>query len=957
MKSVIFKVYEKILKKVAESVCGEEAADASVAAFVRKVAPKDGVCVSSAIDASTIFRPLAAAVVATKRNSVERRTVRAMLCKFFKWSEMCRMEDQVPGFHIGKNACANGKEDFEKLTSEGVLQTEVRSRERFDQNMVSSAINSILSCDNVVYELGETKRIVLDGKYRDVLAILRKQLISFMWDHYVQNGGDESHMSRSAFYRLCRILTCGEDETRTKARGLLLDDNFNALTRIISDLLPDDRAELRHCLDTLRCWLEYGCFADTSLTSCPRHQYQFGLAACDASNNRDACCGPCQGMQALLTHIETLLKRKRANANAMSVVHDCFEKLELYMGHRLRVMNQQRAVSKMLDSLKKQAVQCETLDEAVVTIDFNVNATPVRFGDKMDEHDDENQTKWHGAMAQFWVADVDATAPAEIYEHKLYYHYVSNPANGQMKYTVAALVEAVLIDIKRDLPHIKRVVIRSENVPAYQNAFVVTLLPLIGFSCGIEVTRFLQSEAEDGKSLLEAQFARATTKVKAWVRQGHCCSTPSEFVAALISDGGIPDTAAEVVEYNGGSLQLLAGRVATMAKSFAALAGRVNDIFYEYDHSITSDSRDTSTLGFDVTRCPSVWVRTFKYSEIGLGRLLELDSMAGTCTLHACEDDDMADPMETIETAVEGNNDETQDRVWDKVANGEEDVVESENDNELDLSSEIVLPRRAVGLVTGVRVISEAQIRRRTRKLPCSDGSVADLPASKEPSHTSQKDMVTYAKKYLLAIETGGAKSVVDLSNLFKEMTTLRYRFTNGQDNLQAQLQQGWAQRPSKERMYGVKYLPRYMNDVRGLFERGGADRHDEMCPARVVEVLQSWDTNRYDVPGENEVRGAISQLRAERCKRGLPADGAFEPRKKHRMEPMHADYFQELVTTRPQVGRKEAVLLFRMKFPEATELYSDARLKSKVSILRGMLPKSTPSQGVAIDASHEQAD
>ncbi|KAE9093249.1 hypothetical protein PF010_g17552 [Phytophthora fragariae] len=449
MKSVIFKVYEKILKKVAESVCGEEAADASVAAFVRKVAPKDGVCVSSAIDASTIFRPLAAAVVATKRNSVERRTVRAMLCKFFKWSEMCRMEDQVPGFHIGKNACANGKEDFEKLTSEGVLQTEVRSRERFDQNMVSSAINSILSCDNVVYELGETKRIVLDGKYRDVLAILRKQLISFMWDHYVQNGGDESHMSRSAFYRLCRVLTCGEDETRTKARGLLLDDNFNALTRIISDLLPDDRAELRHCLDTLR-WM---------------------LAAVRA-------------------------------------------RLELYMGHRLRVMNQQRAVSKMLDSLKKQAVQCETLDEAVVTIDFNVNATPVRFGDKMYEHDDENQTKWHGAMVQFWVADVDATAPAEIYEHKLYYHYVSNPANGQMKYTVAALVEAVLIDIKRDLPHIKRVVIRSENVPAYQNAFVVTLLPLIGVSCGIEVTRFLQSEAEDGKSLLEAQFARAATKVK-----------------------------------------------------------------------------------------------------------------------------------------------------------------------------------------------------------------------------------------------------------------------------------------------------------------------------------------------------------------------------------------------------------------------------------------------------------
>ncbi|EGZ24708.1 hypothetical protein PHYSODRAFT_446320, partial [Phytophthora sojae] len=72
-----------------------------------------------------------------------------------------------------------------------------------------------------------------------------------------------------------------------------------------------------------------------------------------------------------------------ANSNALSVVRDCFEKLELYMGHRLRVVNQQRAVSKMLDTLKKQAMQDEGLNEAVVTIDFKLNAEPLSFGEKI----------------------------------------------------------------------------------------------------------------------------------------------------------------------------------------------------------------------------------------------------------------------------------------------------------------------------------------------------------------------------------------------------------------------------------------------------------------------------------------------------------------------------------------------------------------------------------------------
>ncbi|KAG4038331.1 hypothetical protein PC123_g26107 [Phytophthora cactorum] len=187
-------------------------------------------------------------------------------------------------------------------------------------------------------------------------------------------------------------------------------------------------------------------------------------------------------------------------------------------------------------------------------------------------------------MVHFWTAESEATEPEQKFsEQNLYYNYIANADNGQPKFTVAALIEAMLTDIKRDLPQIKCVVARSDNASSYQNEFVAVLLPILGWSNGIEIITFIQTEAEAGKSLLGAQFARAATKVNAWVRKDHHCTTPSQLIGALISDGGMPDTTAETVEYDRGSLQLLSDQIGRLEKSFAALTTKVNDILYEYE--------------------------------------------------------------------------------------------------------------------------------------------------------------------------------------------------------------------------------------------------------------------------------------------------------------------------------------------------------------------------------------
>ncbi|OWY98994.1 hypothetical protein PHMEG_00030092 [Phytophthora megakarya] len=50
-------------------------------------------------------------------------------------------------------------------------------------------------------------------------------------------------------------------------------------------------------------------------------------------------------MNAILNHIIAKVKlNENADARAISEVHDCFEKFELFMDNRLCVVNQQRAI-------------------------------------------------------------------------------------------------------------------------------------------------------------------------------------------------------------------------------------------------------------------------------------------------------------------------------------------------------------------------------------------------------------------------------------------------------------------------------------------------------------------------------------------------------------------------------------------------------------------------------------
>lgn len=84
-------------------------------------------------------------------------------------------------------------------------------------------------------------------------------------------------------------------------------------------------------------------------------------------------------MHKLQNHIIEAVKHEGADGRTICVVHDCFENFELFIGHRLRVINQQRALSEIVDQMSTRGKRGEGLNEALVIIDFKMKAEPLFF--------------------------------------------------------------------------------------------------------------------------------------------------------------------------------------------------------------------------------------------------------------------------------------------------------------------------------------------------------------------------------------------------------------------------------------------------------------------------------------------------------------------------------------------------------------------------------------------------
>ena len=241
---------------------------------------------------------------------------------------------------------------------------------------------------------------------------------------------------------------------------------------------------------------------------CRARGLAFGLGI-DSDNNlvgkSKQMCDECKFLQYFFNRLNNIiLSSPQDNESALRAFRGAHEKAILYMGHRLCVLNQQVAIEKTLDSMRQNFLNGIT--ECFVTIDYKMKLDPIYYREKTVDNYGKKGMIWYGAMMQYYtMEETDGIRTPQL--TKYYMDQIIDNENKQDKLAVFSLLEAVIIGIEEKLPEFSKIILRSDNAGCYQNTLLMLFIPYLAYTHGKKITRFLHTEAQDGKCVLDAHFA------------------------------------------------------------------------------------------------------------------------------------------------------------------------------------------------------------------------------------------------------------------------------------------------------------------------------------------------------------------------------------------------------------------------------------------------------------------
>ena len=106
-------------------------------------------------------------------------------------------------------------------------------------------------------------------------------------------------------------------------------------------------------------------------------------------------------------------------------------------------------------------------------------------------------------------------------------------------FSVASIVEHVLVTIKQEHPNVKMAYLKSDNAGCYHNASLILSLKAIGERAGISVRRYDFSDPQSGKDVCDRKIAPMKGHIQRWVNEKHDVVTAVGMKEALESYGGV----------------------------------------------------------------------------------------------------------------------------------------------------------------------------------------------------------------------------------------------------------------------------------------------------------------------------------------------------------------------------------------------------------------------------------
>lgn len=247
---------------------------------------------------------------------------------------------------------------------------------------------------------------------------------------------------------------------------------------------------------------------------------------CD--HTHDMSCTSCSELDKVLSDIMSMINSPKLTLTdeqqsqvKFDVTH-AVEAIGNWKAHMLRTVNQEQAKEETLGALNDQSV--------LVIMDWAMKYLPQRYREQMSDFYGKRGKSWHVACVVFKSGENEFSVETIV-------HIFDSCI--QDWFSVASIVEHVLVTIKQEHPNVKMAYLKSDNAGCYHNASLILSLKSIGERTGISVRRYDFSDPQSGKDVCDRKIAPMKGHIQRWVNEKHDVVTAVDMKEALESYGGV----------------------------------------------------------------------------------------------------------------------------------------------------------------------------------------------------------------------------------------------------------------------------------------------------------------------------------------------------------------------------------------------------------------------------------
>ena len=888
---------------------------------------------------------------AAPRASIQGRVVRAAMAKGLSRASLDNLNEKDPSFSLVGSSLNKGFWDFKALVQGAILKKTSSARERFIKDHVETAVKFILCQENIstlswghrTIQLSATESVQLP-------ALVRRKTPKVLYASYCENIPLDQQIGRTSFHEIVKILAPAGDRLLTAVdyvTGVLVNDQFDILQDILErfakseDILKTLTWYSTLSRNFLKCQYDnHACMEHDDIST---HGIRYGLALHYDGPLKEGRCSACDFVNNVLKLVRDQIEPWSANTpqdvvdDAKRVMDDIENKLELYRGHRIRVISQQRAIDEMFQSMEDECRETKhNCTRAVLTIDWKMKFEAVSARETTQQHFGKRGISWHGCLLTFFryiedesmedgddEDDVDEVGDAE--RVNVYVDQILEGTNKQNAMAVLSMIEAAIEAIHHRFPFIKSISLQSDNAACYQSNDLMILLGFLNTRLPIPIERFIHTETQDGKGLIDAHFARGTAHVQQYMRNSspnrvRSIATPRGLARALAWNGGIQNSIVQLIEVNQDRLGKLEACIEETKKKSSEYIPRVNELRYETIPKCAAGS--LVSLENMESMTSSFILRGIAYSGVSNGATFKV---SWTTFDHLPGKDD--EGMEAIDQQVDPSEDEVQQDGKEIMVVGE-DESEEENwgaQNATQSTYEIGDIDKGASMFTGVWIKKASHFtcilgpRDRNRKKRTAKAATGP--------EVERRDICAFAARAALDLLDSHSTMVRDGSQPMPE-----YEKAKTAVSRKIERKNGWARRPQHGKLYGKAYIDQYAEEVTKMFNDGVVDQSKRMNPAMMRERLKDKYPGRFSIPGENEIRVLVSKLIGE----GKSKKNKKEKVAKVKVSEEGTRFLTELCQNNDGIPPRDALQHYRKAFPACKA--DDSTVKTKFSQIRQKL-------------------